>query len=166
VSRYACVDAQEAAGFPVRMACAVLGVSSSGFYDWRARKQAGPTARQVADDQLVELMREVHAASDGNYGVPRMVRELRRAGLRVNHKKVRRLMRRHGLAGRFRARTVRTTLHGEHGYVIPDLVGRRFEPGEPDRAWCQDITYIATGEVWLDLASVLDIGSPPSCRLP
>ena len=26
-------------------------------------------------------------------------------------------------------------------------------------AWCQDITYIATGEGWLYLASVLDLGS-------
>lgn len=133
-------------------------MSTSGFYDWRARR-AKPTARQVADDELVDLMGQIHAASDGNYGVPRMVRELRRAGLRVNHKKVRRLMRRHGLAGRFRARTVRATVHGEHGYVIADLVGRRFEPGEPDRAWCQDITYIATEEGWLFLASVLDLGS-------
>jgi len=77
------------------------------------------------------------------YGWRRVQAALRQQGWLVNHKKVRRLMRRHGLAGRFRARTVRTTVGGEHGYVIPDLVGRRFEPGEPDRAWCQDITYIA-----------------------
>ena len=43
--------------------------------------------------------------------------------------------------------------------MIPDLVGRRFDPGPPDRAWCQDITYIPTGEGWLYLASVLDLGS-------
>jgi len=45
-------------------------------------------------------MREIHAAGDGAYGVPRMTRELRHAGLLVNKKKVRRLMRRHGMAGR------------------------------------------------------------------
>ncbi|MFT3854747.1 MAG: IS3 family transposase [Ilumatobacteraceae bacterium] len=43
--------------------------------------------------------------------------------------------------------------------MIPDLVERGFAPGAPDRAWCQDITYIATGEGWLYLASVLDLGS-------
>ena len=43
--------------------------------------------------------------------------------------------------------------------TIPDLVGRRFAPGAPDVAWCQDITYIPTGEGWLYLASVLDLGS-------
>ena len=32
-------------------------------------------------------------------------------------------------------------------------------PGEPDRVWAGDITYIATGEGWLYLAAVLDLGS-------
>jgi putative transposase len=159
VSRYACVDAQAAAGFPVTMACEAAGVSTSGFYDHKARQAAGPTARQVADAEIVELMREIHSASDGTYGVPRMWRELRRAGIKVNHKRVHRLMRVHGLAGRFRARTVRTTFPGADGYVIGDLVGRQFAPGAPDVAWCQDITYIATGEGWLFLAGVVDLGS-------
>lgn len=54
---------------------------------------------------------------------------------------------------------VRTAFPGPDGFTIPDLVGRVFTPGAPDRAWCQDITYIPTGEGWLDLASVIDIGS-------
>lgn len=48
---------------------------------------------------------------------------------------------------------------GPDGYKIPDLVGRGFTPGQPDVAWCQDITYIPTGEGWLFCASVLDLGS-------
>jgi transposase InsO family protein len=159
VSRYACVDDQKAAGFPVTAACVAAGVSTSGYYDWREREAAGPTERQVAEAELVALMREIFNASDGAYGVPRMWRELRRAGLVVNEKKVRRLMRRHGMAGRHHRRRVRTTFPGADGYTIPDLVGRAFAPGAPDVAWCQDITYIATGEGWLFLASVLDIGS-------
>ena len=43
--------------------------------------------------------------------------------------------------------------------IAPDLLGRRFAPGAPDRAWCSDITYIRTGEGWLYLAVVLDVGS-------
>jgi putative transposase len=159
VTRYGCVEAQEAAGFPVTAACEAAGVSTSGFYDWRAREAAGPTVRQVAEDELVELMRQIYDASDGSYGVPRMHRELRRGGLEVNHKRVRRLMGTHGMAGRHRRRVCVTTVPGADGYVIPDLVGRRFEPGAPDVAWVQDITYVATGEGWLFVASVLDLGS-------
>jgi putative transposase len=159
VSRYESVDAQKAEGYPVTGACEAAGVSTSGYYDWCARQQAGPTERQVAEAELVALMREIFDAADGNYGVPRMHRELRRAGLVVNKKKVRRLMRTHGMIGRHRRRQVRTTFPGPDGYLIPDLVGRRFDPGAPDVAWCQDITYIPTGEGWLFLASVLDLGS-------
>ena len=68
-------------------------------------------------------------------------------------------MRLHGMAGRCRRRRCQTTFPGPDSYHIPDLVGRCFEPGAPDRPGCQDITYIATGEGWLYLASVLDLGS-------
>ncbi len=159
MSRYECVADQKAAGFPVNKACEVAEVSTSGFYDWRTRELAPPTEREVAEDALVALMREIFDAADGNYGVPRMHRELRQGGVVVNAKRVRRLMRLHGMAGRCIRRRVRTTFPGPDGYTIPDLVGRAFTPGAPDVAWCQDITYIATGEGWLYLASVLDLGS-------
>jgi transposase InsO family protein len=159
VTRFRHVDDQKAAGFPVTVACEAAGVSTSGYYDWCEREAAGPTERQLAEAELVALMRELFDEADGNYGVPRMYKALRKAGLVINKKKVRRLMGQHGMAGRHRHRTCRTTFPGPDGYVIPDLVGRQFAPGKPDVAWCQDITYIPTGEGWLYLASVLDLGS-------
>jgi len=95
----------------------------------------------------------------GRYGVPLMWQALRDRSLVVNRKRVVRLMRRHGMAGRHIRRRVRTTTAGEDGFFIPDLVGRRFDVGTPDRAWVQDITYLATGEGWLYMASVLDRSS-------
>jgi transposase InsO family protein len=159
VSRYACVADQKAAGFPVTTACEIAEVSTSGFYDWCAREAAGPTDREIAEAELVGLIREIFEVTEGNYGVPRIHRELRDHGVKVNIKRVRRLMRLHGMAGRCIRRRVRTTFPGPDGYMIPDLVGRAFTPGRPGVAWCQDITYIATGEGWLYLASVIDIGS-------
>jgi putative transposase len=60
VRRFECVEDQRAAGFPVTAACEAANVSTSGFYDWAQREEAGPTERQVADGQFVELMREIH----------------------------------------------------------------------------------------------------------
>lgn len=159
MSRYACVADQKAAGFPVTAACEVAGVSTSGFYDWCRREETGPSVRELLDAELVGLMREIFDAAEGAYGVPRMHRELRGNGIVVNEKRVRRLMRLHGMAGRCIRRRCTTTIPGPDGYTIPDLVGRAFTPGKPDVAWCQDITYIHTGEGWLYLASVIDIGS-------
>ena len=159
MTRFGHVDDQKAAGFPVVAACEAAGVSTSGYYDWAAREAAGPTERQLAEAELVALMRDLFDEADGNYGVPRMFKALRKAGVVVNAKRVARLMRLHGMAGRHRRRSCRTTFPGPDGYQIPDLVGRRFAPGAPDVAWCQDITYIPTREGWLYLASVLDLGS-------
>jgi len=134
VTRYRCVEDQKAAGFTVVAACEANAVSTTGYYDWLEREAAGPTQRQIDEGHLVELMTQIWEASDGSYGVPRMVRELRRGGVVVIHKRVRRLMGRHNMAGRAYRRRITTTVPGPDGYKIPDLVGRGFKPGAPDVA--------------------------------
>lgn len=88
-----------------------------------------------------------------------MTVELANRGRVVNHKRVRRLMRHHGIVGVHKPARVRTTIPAEEHPPLPDLIGRRFAPAAPDVAWCGDITYVATGEGWLYVASVLDLGS-------
>jgi len=141
------------------MACTVAEVSRQAFHDWRARTAVGPSAREQAEAELVEVMRGIHAESDSTYGEPRMTGELARRGRPVNHKRVRRLMRLHGIVGVFKAAKVRTTIPAEDNPPLPDLIGRRFAPTAPDVVWCGDITYVKTGEGWLYVASVLDLGS-------
>ena len=43
--------------------------------------------------------------------------------------------------------------------MAPNLLDRRFEGWEPNRAWVGDITYVATNEGWLYLAVVMDLAS-------
>ncbi|MCY3807261.1 MAG: IS3 family transposase [bacterium] len=68
-------------------------------------------------------------------------------------------MRAHQIAGIRPRRPKRATTPSPSAPKPPDLLGRRFSPGAPDRAWCSDITYIRTGEGWLYLAAVSDVGS-------
>lgn len=159
MTRYRWVAARKAEGFPITAACKVAEVSTTAFDDWRRRQAAGPTESELAEARLVETMREIHAESDGTYGEPRMTAELRARGWDVNHKRVERLMRTHGIVGVHKPPKVRTTIAAEDAPPLPDLIGRRFDPGAPDVAWVGDITYIPTGEGWLYLASVLDLGS-------
>lgn len=159
MTRYRWVAARKAEGFPTVMACSVAEVSRQAFYDWRLRQSAGPTAAELAEVELVELMREIHTEFDGTYGAPRMTVELANRGRVVNHKRVERLMAIHRIVGVYKAPKVRTTIPAEENPPLPDLIGRRFAPGAPDVAWVGDITYIRTGEGWLYLASVLDLGS-------
>ena len=159
MTRYWWVAARKAEGFPITMACLAAQVSRQAFHDWQQRTAAGPTGAELAEAALVALMREIHAESDATYGEPRMTEELARRGRPVNHKRVRRLMRLHGIVGVFKPAKVRTTIPAEENPPMPDLVGRRFAPCAPDVVWCGDITYIPTGEGWLYVASVLDLGS-------
>jgi transposase InsO family protein len=159
VTRYRWVAARKAEGFPITAACDVAEVSRQAFHDWRARTAAGPTEAETAEAALVELMRGIHTDFDGTYGEPRMTVELANRGNAVNHKRVRRLMRLHGIIGVHKPAKVRTTIPAEDNPPMPDLIGRRFKPAAPDVAWVGDITYVGTGEGWLYVASVLDLGS-------
>ena len=72
MTRYRSVDARKADGFPVTLACATVEVSTSAYYAWAAREQAGPTDTERREQQLVELIRLIHFEFDGVYGAPRM----------------------------------------------------------------------------------------------
>jgi putative transposase len=85
VSRYRCVDAQKAAGFPVVAACQAAGVSASAFYAWSASNRQEPSRADHKEVELVAEIRTIHRQSSGTYGSPRVHAELRRRGQRVNH---------------------------------------------------------------------------------
>jgi putative transposase len=159
VSRYRCVDAQKAAGFPVAAACQAAGVTRSAYYTWTACTARPPAERHREEARLVGEIRRIHARSGGTYGAPRVHAELGRRGWMVNHKRVERLMRTHRVVG-YRPRRRRSLTHQDLGSApVPDLLGRLFDPDRPDLAWCGDVTYIPTDEGWLYLASVLDLAS-------
>ncbi len=159
MSRYRCVDAQKAAGFPVAAACQAAGASTSAYYAWATSAARGPSARQRQEARLVAEIRRVHARSHGTYGAPRVTHELRQRGWMVNHKRVERLMRAHGIAG-YRPRRRRNLTKADTAAApAPDLLGRLFDPDHLDVAWCGDVTWIPTDEGWLYLASVIELAS-------
>ena len=159
MTRYRCVDAQKAAGFPVAAACTAAGVTRSAYYAWTGRAAQGPSDHDREEARLVGEIRRVHARSRGTYGVPRVTAELRRRGWAVNHKRVERLMRAHGIVG-YRPRRRRSLTRQDRGVApAPDLLGRLFDPDQLDVAWCGDVTWIPTDEGWLYLASVIDLAS-------
>ena len=148
--------AVEKASFPVRVLCRVLEVSRAGFYAWQAR---GPSAHAQADKRLGLEIAAIHAESRQRYGSPRVHAELRDRGHGTSRKRVARLMRHRGLAGR-RRRRFRATTDSRHAFpVAPNVLARQFAQKAPDRAWVTDITYIPTGEGWLYLAVILDLCS-------
>ena len=159
MSRYRHVDAMKAEGFPIAAACRAAEVARSAYYAWKAAEMAGPTSAELEEAYLVNAIIDLHAGSDATYGSPRVTKELHRRGYCVNHKRTERLMAANGIVGVAPRRFVRTTLPAGTVPKLPDLVCQDFSTGAPNLRYCGDITYVATGEGWLYLASVLDLGS-------
>ena len=136
--------------------CRVLGVSASGYYAWQSRDVS---ARQRQDAVLLEQIRTFHGQSGGTYGTPRILRDLRAAGVRVGGKRVARLLKQAGLRGVSRRKWPVTTVRAVTARPAPDLVQRAFTATGPNQLWVADITYIPTGAGFLYLAVVLDVWS-------
>ena len=147
--------------YPVSLACEVLEVSASGYFNWLRQRHSccsGPSGRH-SDEALLAHIRAIHAQVKGEYGWLRMHKELLTRGIRVGKDRVRRLMQQHGIKARTKRKFVVTTDSRHSLPVAPDLVQRRFNPEQPNELWSGDITYIATDEGWLYLAAVIDLFS-------
>lgn len=139
------------------MACRVLDVSRSGYYDWLARLDS---PRVQESELLLKHIRQVHEDSRETYGSPRVHAELVLGlGLPVNVKRVARLMREAGIQGLYRRRRRGCTVRDPDAQPSADLVNRQFVADAPNRLWVADITEHPTEEGKLYCAAVLDVYS-------
>ena len=138
-------------GSSAQAACRVLGVSCAGYYAWRSRP---PSARAIRLAWLTDLIGQIHTASRGTYGAPRVRAVLVLGmGINVGHNAVAMLMRRAGLKGL----PARRVWRGRPGVAsVADLVDRKFTVSEPNALWVTDITEHPTREGKLYCCVVLD----------
>ena len=123
-------------------------VSRSGFYRFDEGLRPDP------DMDLRDAIQRI-ALEWPSYGRPRITRELRRGGWRVNAKKVYRLLREDNLLC-VRKRKFVVTTNSDHGlHVYPNLAADMVLTGV-DQLWRADITYIRLREEFVFLAVILD----------
>ncbi|MBJ6641869.1 IS3 family transposase [Streptomyces sp. DHE7-1] len=92
-------------GVTARHLAALLGVSESGYYAWRART---PLPRALRRAWLTRLILDIHQESGSVYGYRRVMQELgRRYGIDVGHTTVEAVMRGPGSAAGQEGRTNR-----------------------------------------------------------
>lgn len=150
--KYAWIDAHRDR-FSVARMCRQLGVSRTGYCQWRVRP---PSPRAQANAALDAQVAALHAQYKRRYGRPRIVRAL---GQPVSHERVRKSLQRQGLRPLYR-RPYRATTDSAHRQpVAPNVLDRRFDGWRINQAWVGDITYIATAQGWLYLACVMDLAS-------
>lgn len=145
--------------FPVRMACQVLEVSTSGYYSSIHRP---PSPRALRTARIRDAVGEVHAASDGIYGSVKVTRKLaeRSGPERACRNTVAKAMSEMGLKSRVRRAFVPTTTQVDPSRApAPNTLAQDFTAEGPNRKWVTDITYLPTATGWVYLAVVLDLFS-------
>ena len=142
--------------YSTTLMCELLSVSRSGLNAARVRT---PSRRTLDDEQLVGQIRQLQCKHRGRYGRRRMTTEVSQAQDRqVNHKRVARLMREHGLQSHKRRRFRLVTTDSKHAHpVAPNVLARDFAATAPNQKWLADLTCVPTDEGWLYLALVLDL---------
>ena len=119
---------------PVTLQCEVLGVSARGYFERQVGWQAGTTRGTGTTQQVGEAgyglamkrcwptskppMRPARDNTAGEYGWPRIWKELLDQGVRVGKERIQKLMRLHGIEARGKRRFVVTTTDSNHD--LPD----------------------------------------------
>lgn len=92
-------------------------------------------------------------------GSRRLMKLLRKEGFEIGRYRVRKLMKKLGLAVKHKKR-FRLTTNSKHQLpVAENLLNRDFSPSAKNQVWTTDITYIWTLQGWLYLAVVIDLYS-------
>ncbi|QVL34820.1 IS3 family transposase [Telmatocola sphagniphila] len=155
--KYEFIEAH-ASTWPVKRMRSVLGVSTSGYYQFRKRLRLN--GRCEASPRLLTEIRTIHAEMKERYGSPRMHAELQARGYKCCRNTVAKVMKTVGIRASMPRRFVRTTDSNHSLPVAGNELNRQFDSADaPDRLWTADITYIPTKQGWLYLAVVEDLYS-------
>lgn len=115
-----------------------------------------PVEEDVDSEKDLKSAIDKIAGEFPRYGYRRITQQLKRQGIVVNHKRVARLMKEMGLAGKAPKRRCRTT-NSNHSFArYPNRVAE-LKIERPDQVWVADITYIRLGEGFVYLAVLMDV---------
>jgi len=146
------IEALTGQGLDVGQACLTLGVSRGGYYAWRGRPTPPKRLRRI---WLANEIIEIHKASYGTYGEPRVTAELRFGrGVTVGHNTVYSIMKELGIKGIPNRRPPKGSRMAQ--VTSLDLVKRNFRRAAPNQLWLTDITEHPTREGKVYCCAVLD----------
>ena len=139
--------------------CRVLQIAPSSYREHAARRRdtlrAPPRVRR--DLALMPEIQRVWTENHEVYGADKTWRQMNREAIEVARCTVERLMRKLGIAGVVRGKSVRTT-HPDPARPCPlDLVHRTFKADRPDQLWVSDYTFVSTWQGFAYVAFIIDV---------
>lgn len=142
--------------YPVQRLCKFAGVSRAGYYKWLKHKNI-ITPKQQDDEIIKRLILECYNEVKGIYGYYRIKTWLfRKHNLKVNHKRVYRLMKELGISARIR-RKRGVYKKGKENIVVSNILNRDFTASDLNQKWVTDITYLIFNQKRLYLSAIKDL---------
>ena len=145
--------------FGVEPICKVLQIAPSGYRKHAAQRRnpSRRCRRALRDEGLIPQVERVWQANLRVYGADKVWKQLHREGTHAARCTVERLMRRLGLQGVRRGRSVRTTVPDAAVPCPLDRVNRQFKADRPNQLWVSDFTYVSTWQGFVYVAFVIDV---------
>lgn len=143
---------QQTDTYKISVLCQTLGVSRSGYYDWRKRSPL--------PEELTPKVTKVFWQHSRRYGSRRITAELQAQGEQVGRRRVRRILREERLRAIQPKSFVPRTTNSRHGRTMSPNLLEGMIVTEPRQVLVSDITYLPlqTGQ-WAYLATWLDLYS-------
>jgi len=137
-------------GLSIERMCELARVSRAGFY--RSLQEQAPAEEGI---EVWSAIQQIVLEHRRRYGYRRVTAELRRRGMRVNHKRVWRMMREDKLLA-IQPKAFVTTTDSNHALEVYLNLARRMKLTGIDQLWVADITYIRLRAEFVYLAVILD----------
>ena len=156
--KFKLIEGMSGEDIPVELSSKVLAVSRAGFYKWLRTPES---IRDKENAIILSQMRAVHKESRGTYGLPRIQAKLKSLGKSCGKGRIATLMKKAGISGQITRRFKIRTTDSNHKNPIAERLFKTevtdSHPEKPNQVWASDISYVATQEGFLYLATYLDL---------
>ena len=126
--------------------CRILGIHRSGlYYQPRPESEENLRIMRMLDEQYMKTP---------FYGMPKLKDWLKRQGILINHKRLKRLMKKMGWKTlyRYKSTSKRDQQHPVYPYLLKGL-----QISRPNQVWAMDITYVPMRRGFMYLAAIIDL---------
>nr|WP_241680303.1 IS3 family transposase [Metabacillus mangrovi] len=136
--------------------CLFADVSRMGFYKWKKRRTRPLTEREKKNQEIARLLREAYFQEKGRQGYRQLKILLQKQhALKINHKRVRRLLNQMGLHAKPRRKKFKK--YDQENRYAKNLLARDFTAKKPGEKLCIDITYVYAGSKRYYLCAIIDL---------
>lgn len=142
--------------YPVCILCEIAGINKSSYYKWLNREKS---KNEIQNEKLLELIKEAYEERDGILGYRQMTIKLRREhSLKVNYKRIYRLMRIIGLKSVCRKKKY-NYIKSTPEITAENVLNRDFKAENTKEKWLTDVTEFKYGNSnKAYLSAILDLG--------